>query len=431
MLHNHPTPFDFAQGEVDRVRHLPIDAIFGRPRPELVEGRKIVLQQCFLALVLVVASLLVIPLTAQARQINVSTPPEILSAVNSAHAGDVITVAPGDYELPGLRLTASGDPQHKIVLRAAKPGTVELHSAAVEFMKISGSDWVVEDFDIAGTCTDDSQCEHAFHIVGRADRTIIRGNRIRDYNAHIKGNGENGHFPGDVLIENNTLFDTRPRVTDNPIAPVDVVGGARWVVRGNLIADFGKELDHPPERTDDWSYAMFLKGNSERGLVAGNIVGCAIDAPPTPSIRGIALGGSGTGPGLCDKGGDCRTEHRQGTIWGNVVFNCPAEPGIYLFQAQDTLVASNAVAATAGIDAVGIETSARISDNRLDGAIQVLGGATVHATKDNVILSNAEAEQRYVLPLLGKMSAKPGSNLDRAAKAIAAYRAYRAALTKR
>lgn len=382
-----------------------------------------------LAILLILAA--VLPWQARARDLVVSTPPEIVSAVNNAQPGDIITVAPGDYALPGLRLTAGGDPKHKIVLRAAKPGTVELRSGAVEFMKISGSDWTVEDFDIAGTCTDDSRCEHAFHIVGRADRTIIRGNRIRDYNAHIKGNGENGHFPNDVLIENNTLFDTRPRVTDNPIAPVDVVGGARWIVRGNLIADFGKRLDHPPERTDDWSYAMFLKGNSERGLIAGNIVGCDIDAAPTPSIRGIALGGSGTGPGLCDRGGDCTTEHRQGTIWGNIVFNCPAEPGIYLFQAQDTLVASNAVAATAGIVALGIETSARISDNRLDGAIAALGGATVHATPDNVILSHAAAEQRYVLPLLGKISAKPGSTLDHAAKAIAAYRAYRASLTKR
>jgi nitrous oxidase accessory protein NosD len=371
-----------------------------------------------------------VPLVAEARDIAVDTAPEIISAVNNAKPGDVITVAPGGYDLPGLRMTRGGDPKARIVLRAAKPGTVALRSAAVEFIKISAPDWVVENFDIGSTCTNDSDCEHAFHIVGRADRTVIRGNRIHDYNAHIKGNGENGHFPSDVLIENNWLFDTRPRVTDNPIAPVDVVGGSRWVVRGNLIADFAKRLDHAPMRTDDWSYGMFLKGNSERGLIAGNIVGCIIDAPPTPSIRGIALGGSGTGPGLCDKGGDCTTEHRQGTIWGNIVFNCPAEPGIYLFQAQDTLVASNAVAGTKGIAAVGIQTSARITDNRLDGAIEAIGGATITG-KDNTILGAGEAQQRYALPLLGKMSAKPGSNLERAAKLIAAYRAYRETLTKR
>jgi nitrous oxidase accessory protein NosD len=369
---------------------------------------------------------------AQAHDVTATTVDQIRLAVAGAQAGDVITVAPGTYTLPlGLRMTVSGTAKRPIVFRAAKPGTVELRSAAVEFIKISAPYWTVENFDIAGTCSDDSNCEHAFHIVNRANHTVIRGNRIHDYNAHIKGNGEQGHFPNDVVIENNMLFDTRPRVTDNPIAPVDVVGGARWIMRNNLIADFAKRLDHPPARTDDWSYAMFLKGNSERGLIAGNIVGCIIDAPATPSIRGIALGGSGTGQqmGLCDKGDDCRTEHRQGTIWGNIVLNCPAEPGIYLFQSADTLVAGNIVAATAGIAAVAAETSGRITGNRLDGTIETRAGATM-TIKDNTILSSEAAQQRYVLPLLGKVSPKPGSTLDRAAKLIAAYRAYRDALTK-
>lgn len=377
------------------------------------------------------ALLLLVPGMAGARAIHATSAPEIISAVNNAKAGDIITVAPGTYELPGLRMKASGTVQHPIVLRAAKPGTVEFRSAATEFIKISAPDWIVENLDIAGTCGDDSDCEHAFHIVAHADRTIIRDNRIRDYNAHIKGNGENGRFPNDVVIENNWFFDTRPRVTDNPIAPVDVVGGSRWMVRGNLIADFAKRLDHPPMRTDDWSYGIFLKGNSERGMIAGNIVDCDIAAPPTRSIRGISLGAAGTGPGLCDKGGDCRTEHRQGTIWGNIVLNCPAEPGLYLFQSEDTLVAGNIVVGTAGIAAVGIETNARISGNTLDGAIAVTGGATVTGFKNNVILSGAATRQQYLLPLTGKAPIKGEEALTQAAKRIAAYRAYREALAKR
>jgi hypothetical protein len=381
---------------------------------------------------IVLAALLgLLPGLAQARAVTVAQPAEIISAVNNAKPGDIITVAPGHYDLPGLRMTRGGTAQHPIVLRAARLGTVEFRSAATEFMKISAPDWIVENLDIAGTCQNDTDCEHAFHIVGRADHTVIRDNRIRDYNAHIKGNGENGHFPGDVLIENNWLFDTRPRVTDNPIAPVDVVGGSRWTVRDNLIADFAKRLDHPPMRTDDWSYGLFLKGNSERGMIAGNIVDCDLDAPATRSIRGISLGASGTGPGLCDKGGACRTEHRQGTIWGNIVLNCPAEPGLYLFQAMDTLVAGNIVVGTAGIDVVGIESKARVSGNTLDGAIAVTGGASATGVKDNVILSPAAARQRYLLPLTGKVPVKNDPALAQAAKKIAAYRAYRAALTKR
>jgi nitrous oxidase accessory protein NosD len=366
----------------------------------------------------------------QARSFHVASAPEIISAVNKAKAGDVITVSPGHYDLPGLRLTASGTEKHPIVLRAAKLGTVELHSAAIEFLKISAPDWIVENFDIAGTCQDDSQCEHAVHIVARADHTIIRNNRIRDYNAHIKGNAENGRIPSDVLIENNWLFDTHPRVTDDPVAPVDVVGGSRWTVRGNFIADFAKRLDHPPTRTDDWSYGLLLKGNSEQGMIAGNIVDCDIAAPPLHSIRGISLGASGTGPGLCDKGAECRTEHRQGTIWGNIVLNCPAEPGLHLFQAEDTLVAGNIVIGTAGISAVGIKTKARISDNIVDNAIAVTGGATATGITNNMILSAAAARERYLMPLTGRAPVKGDETLAQAAKRIAAYRAYRTALTK-
>jgi len=389
------------------------------------------MQHSFIGRLLVAAVATLASGEVHARAVHVASPSAIIAAVNGARAGDVITVAPGHYDLPGLRMTASGTVRHPIVLRALKPGTVELRSAAVEFMKISAPDWVVENLDIAGTCRDDSECEHAFHIVARADRTIIRGNRIRDYNAHVKGNGENGRFPNDVVIEDNTFFDTHLRVTDNPIAPIDVVGGARWTVRGNLIADFAKRLDHPPTRTDDWSYALFIKGNSERAMVAGNIVGCAVAAPLAHSVRGISLGASGTGPGLCDKGGECRTEHRQGTIWGNMVLNCRAEAGIYLFQAEDTLVAGNVVVGTSGIAAVGIETNARVSGNTFDGAIDANGGATVTGTKDNVRLSPAAAREHYVLPLLGKAPAKGDNGVAQAAKRIAAYRAYRAALMKR
>lgn len=371
------------------------------------------------------------PSSGEARAVRAASAPEIISAVSHAKPGDVITVTPGHYGLPALRLTASGTEKHPIVLRAAKLGAVELRSSTTEFVKVSAPHWTIENFDIAGTCQDDSACDNAFDIVGRADGTIIRDNRIRDYNAHIKGKGENGRFPDDVLIENNWLFDTHPRVTDNPVAPVDVIGGSRWMVRGNFIADFAKRLDHPPARADDWSYGLILKGNSDRGMIAGNIVDCDIDAPATRAIRGISLGAGGTAPGLCDKGGKCRTEHRQGTIWGNVVLNCPAEPGLHLFQAEDTLVAGNIVVGTTGIAAMGIRTKTRISGNTLDGAIAVTGGATASGVEDNVILSTAAARQRYLLPLLGKASVKDDALLAQAAKRIAAYRAYRAALAKR
>ncbi len=366
---------------------------------------------------------------ALAAHLDVATPQAIVAAVTNAQPGDIITIAPGRYELPGLRMRTNGTTKRKIELRAVTPGTVELISTATEFIKISGSDWVVDNLDIAGICPADDDCEHAFHIVAGADRAFIHHNRIRDYNAHIKGNGENGRFPQDVKIASNMLFNTRPRKTDNPIAPVDVVGGKGWTVQDNLIADYGKALAHPPTVKDDWSYGIFLKGDSSFGLIAGNIVGCDLAAPATPAVRGISLGGSITTPntGLCDFGDDCTIEHRDGTIRDNLVLNCAGEPGIYLYKAARSRVLRNTLVATTGILAREAETSASIIDNKLDGKVWAENGARI-IDATNRLLSADEARTNYLVPLLGP--AKPPATTT-IGSAVAAYRTYRETLAKR
>ncbi len=358
-----------------------------------------------------------VPLSAAARSVSVNTPAAIVAAIGAARPGDVISVQPGKYELPGLRLRNSGSGQQKITLRAAQRGTVEFRSTAVEFIKITGSDWVVEGLDIAGICADDNECEHAFHIVSHADRAVVRDNRIRDYNAHIKGNGENGAFPQRVVIQNNLLFDTRPRMTDNPIAPIDVVGGSDWIIRGNIIADFGKALSHPPTLKDDWSYGIFVKGNSERGIIENNIVDCNLGRPATPAMRGISFGGSITTPnmGLCDKGDDCSTEHRDGIIRNNLVLNCPKEPGIYLYRSARTTITGNRVLSTAGIEARGPTTTASVRENDVTGEIWADQDATISASRNH--------------PLKDKDT--PSRILKKEDAAMASYKAYLAALMKR
>jgi parallel beta-helix repeat protein len=378
-----------------------------------VEGRLMFLQSS-----LVVAGLVLFAsFPAAARTVTVNTPAAIVAAIGAARPGDVITVQPGTYELPGLRLRASGNARQKITLRAAQRGKVEFRSMAVEFIKITGSDWIVEGFDIAGICADDNECEHAFHIVSHADRTIVRDNRIRDYNAHIKGNGENGGFPGGVLIANNTLFDTRPRMTDNPIAPIDVVGGSDWIIRGNIVADFGKALSHPPTLKDDWSYGIFVKGNSERGIIEKNIVACTLGRPATPAMRGISFGGSITTPnaGLCDKGDDCSTEHRDGIIRNNLVLSCPKEPGIYLYRSARTTITGNRVLSSAGIEGRGPTTTANVHENQVAGRIWAEDDAMLSASRNHAV-TDKESASRILKP---------------EDAAMAGYRAYLAALTKR
>ncbi|MBU6507623.1 MAG: hypothetical protein KGQ82_09000 [Alphaproteobacteria bacterium] len=303
---------------------------------------------------------------ASARAITAANVADILTALQRAQPGDVITIVPGEYALPAIRLHHGGTKGHPIVLRAPRLGDVTLISKATEFFKVAASDWVFENLDIAGACTADTDCEHAFHIVGSADRVAIRHNRIRDFNAHVKGNGEGGRFPNDVRIENNWLFGMHVRRTDNPIATIDVVGGKRWIVRDNLIADYGKTFDHPATRSDDYGYALFFKGNSSGTLIERNVVLCADRLPHQPYTRGLSLGGSATGPEFCE--GSCdKDENRDSTIRNNVVLACPGEPGIYLYRATHAQVSDNVLIGTGGIVAAAPDTSARVTNNALAG----------------------------------------------------------------
>lgn len=346
---------------------------------------------------------------AGARELAPASADAIVAALEQAQPGDIVTIAPGRYELPGMKLHQDGP----ITVRAGHAGEVELRSTATEFIKVAGADWTFENLDIAGICTDDSRCEHAFHIVEGADRTIIRNNRIRDYNAHIKGNGENGRFPNSVLIEGNMLFGTHPRRTDNPIAPIDVVGGKGWIVRGNLIADYGKTFDHPASRTDDYGYALFFKGNSSATAIERNVVLCADRLPHLPYTRGLSLGGSATGPQYCE--GSCdNDENRDSVMRDNAVLACPGQPGIYLFRAARAQVTGNTLIGTGGIVAVAPDTSARVVDN-------VIAGGGLSSSAD------AHLDLGHSVHIEAKFAATAP---DFAAKAIAAYRAYAASLKR-
>jgi len=350
---------------------------------------------------------------AAARAVTVANTADILTALQRAQPGDVITVAPGQYTLPAIRLTHGGTKAHPIVLRGPHLGDVTLISKVTEFIKVSASDWVFENLDIAGACATDTDCEHAFHIVKGADRVVIRHNRIHDFNAHIKGNGEGGRFPNAVRIEDNWLFGTHVRHTDNPIAPIDVVGGKRWIVRGNLIADYGKTFDHPATRTDDYGYALFFKGNSSGTLIDRNIVLCADRLPYQSYTRGLSLGGSATGPQFCE--GNCdKDENRDSTIRNNVVLACPGEPGIYLYRALHAHVTGNTLIATGGIVAAAPDTSATATDNTIAGG-------------DIVAQVGARLDLGHKLHVGGPASATPPAVVE---QRITVYRAYWDTLAK-
>jgi len=295
-----------------------------------------------------------------------------LTAVNSAQPGDVITLAPGTYDLSQtLYCDTPGTSAQPITVTAAVLGTAKIRFNTVEGFRISAPYWDFENLDIQGVCASHSDCEHAFHVSGGAHGFTLRNNRLRDFNAQIKGNGDGTPpvFPNDVLIEGNELYDSAPRQTANPVTPIDVVGGRRWVVRGNFIHD------HAKAQGDQISYAAFLKGNSRSGLFERNLVICERDN--TGFIRlGLSFGGGGTStPSICEDG-TCTPEHQDGIMRNNIIVNCPADVGIYLNKAQGTGIYNNTLYNTTGIDVRFTASTADLRNNLLSGAIRNRDGGT-------------------------------------------------------
>jgi len=54
--------------------------------------------------------------------------------------------------------------------------------------------WTFENLHISGICQEHANCEHSFHIVGKAEHFVAHNNTIVNFNAHFKINAENRAF---------------------------------------------------------------------------------------------------------------------------------------------------------------------------------------------------------------------------------------------
>jgi len=312
--------------------------------------------------------------STQAADVAVATASELQSAVDNVTPGDIITLAPGDYALGAvLSCDTDGTASEPIVVRAEALGDAQITTDQVMAFRVSAPYWTFENLDIQGTCASHTNCEHAFQIVGRADHTTVRGSRLHDWNAQIKGNGEDVgdgmEWPDGVLIENTEFFSSTVRNTGNPVTPIDIVGGHDWIVRANFIHD------HAKGQSDQISYAAFFKGHGENGLFERNLVVC--EWLHSGGIRlGLSLGGGGSNPDFICEQSDCSIEHVGGTIRNNIVAHCPADVCLYLNEAVDSKVYNNTLYDCTGVDVRFSVSTADIRNNVLSGSIRERDGAT-------------------------------------------------------
>lgn len=325
---------------------------------------------------LIIALITLAPSALSAAEITVRDAAALVSAIGDAAPGDVITLAAGTYDVDAnISCRAAGTAAQRITVRAEALGDAVIRFNAVEGFKVLAPYWTFENLEIRGACADDSRCEHAFHVVGAADFTTIRGNKIEGFNAHIKGNGEGDPrvFPDDVLIAHNELYSDAPRQTGNPVTPIDVVGGRRWRVEHNHIHDFEKA------QGNRISYAAFLKGNSRDGVFAYNLIEC--ERLHAGGVRlGLSFGGGGTGPDSICEDQTCTPEHQGGLMYNNIIASCPADVGVYVNKGQDVKIFNNTLINTTGIDVRFAASSAQVMNNLLDGAIRARDNATITKT---------------------------------------------------
>ena len=356
--------------------------------------------------VVVATTLLSLRGAAYARDVPVATPAALRDAIASAMPGDQIIVADGAYALTDMSCLTAGTVAAPIIVRAATSLGAKLEFSGVEGFKVSGAHWQFDGLDIRGVCPVDDNCEHAFHVVGKADGFVLRNSRVRDFNAQVKVNIATVSAmivaPNAGLIEYNELSDTRPRNTGYPVTKLNIDGGDDWIVRGNYIHDATKMGGNQT------SFGAFFKSGGKRGVMERNLMICAKDNQSLSTRIGLSLGGGGTGGEFCPPAYNanvpCAIEHDGGTLRNNIIVNC-SDVGIYLNRAKDSKILFNTLIETSGIDLRFDTTSGEAYGNLVSGVIRTRDGATMTAASNVQNVALATFQTWYTAPLVGDLTA--------------------------
>lgn len=309
----------------------------------------------------------------------VSGTQQLEAALAAAMPGQVIQLLPGTYGIGGrgLQVARAGTAAAPITLRAERLGDATLEVYAQAGFKFNAPHWVVENLAMRGMCENHRDCEHAFHVVGLSSNVVFRNNRLEDFNAHFKINGQDGAFPDRGRIEGNSMTNRAARDTRNPVTPIDLVAGSHWRIAGNFIADFQRAYRGAA------TYGAFMKGEGEGTVMERNVVLCEwkLLGAKSPTV-GLSVGGGGTFPDAVKRQlGALRVEQVGGVIRDNLVAFCN-DVGIYVNKGQRSVVAHNTLLDTAGIGVRFAESSADVVGNVVDGAILARDGALLRE-RDN------------------------------------------------
>lgn len=358
------------------------------------------------------------------RRVPVATPEELLSAIEGAAPGDVITLAPGDYPLNQLiRVTADGAAEAPIFVRAEALGQVTLSLSHLENFKLYGKRWVFENLRVVGACADAQGCEHAFHIVGDADDVLLRNNEVVDFASHVKLNGEPlsggavNSFPDRARFIGNYWHNTRYIYNDAPHNILNLDGGRGHVVRANIFADYSA----PPTLPKSAS-AVYPKASARGVLIEQNLILCEHERLDGETARGVQLG-DGAPASICDGDddadglGDCeaRGQSQEALVRNNIILNCNnggSAAGLMVGSDRGSQVLHNTVLNSspraAGFYIGHPDHDTLWRGNLLEGGVSASYAVRALREEDDLALTPEEAAALFVAPAEGDLSLAGG-----------------------
>ena len=357
-----------------------------------------------------------IVLSGMNPKIRVYSAAELIQALKVAQVGQTIILAPGEYHITSNRITIgqSGTAVKPIHLTAVELGSVKIFLKG-EGIVVNKPYWQFSNLHFIGNCKRHTQCEHAFHVVGQGQHTVIKNNIMQDFNAMIKVNGVGEHYPDYGKVIQNTFFNSTARKTANPVTPFDLMHANYWQVSVNFIFDIQKSAGNKV------SYAAFFKGGSEYGVFERNLVICAANLPDEYTALGLSLGGGGSAKQ--HRRNQNSAEHVGGVIRNNIIMHCSNDVGIYLNRARDSLIEHNILYNTLGIDIRYSESDAKVGNNILSGRIKTRDNGKL-IKRNNIVISRSfitgedSLSDYFIAPDIGNFTWKGSVKSDLSVEAL-------------